>query len=247
MRAWLPAVTVRFALGGFFDGVLLHQILQWHHLLSLVPGMDDRRLQILWDGYFHAAMYAVALVGLVAVWRHRSVIGADPRRRLWAMLPVGFGLWHGIDAVLSHWVLGIHRIRDDSPVPLLWDAGWLIGFGILPAAAGLYVAMGPRGPEGRIGGVTAALLALTVGMGIWAAQPPGDRRVASVVFRKDLTDAQIRDRLTATGAAILWQDAALSLAVIDMPAGGAWRLYGQGALLVAGGGLPAGCLGWRRT
>src|SRR5690606_18965301 len=27
-----------FALGGFFDGILLHQILQWHHLLSLVPG-----------------------------------------------------------------------------------------------------------------------------------------------------------------------------------------------------------------
>ena len=56
MRAWLPAVTLGFALGGFFDGVLLHQILQWHHLLSLVPGMDDLRLQILWDGYFHAAM-----------------------------------------------------------------------------------------------------------------------------------------------------------------------------------------------
>src|SRR5687768_8252330 len=30
-----------FALGGFFDGILLHQILQWHHLLSLVPGIDD--------------------------------------------------------------------------------------------------------------------------------------------------------------------------------------------------------------
>jgi uncharacterized membrane protein len=23
-----------FALGGFFDGIILHQILQWHHLLS---------------------------------------------------------------------------------------------------------------------------------------------------------------------------------------------------------------------
>lgn len=27
-----------FALGGFFDGILLHQILQWHHLLSLGAG-----------------------------------------------------------------------------------------------------------------------------------------------------------------------------------------------------------------
>ena len=25
-----------FAMGGFFDGILLHQILQWHHLLSAI-------------------------------------------------------------------------------------------------------------------------------------------------------------------------------------------------------------------
>lgn len=36
-----------FALGGFFDGILLHQILQWHHLLSLVPAVDSLRLQVL--------------------------------------------------------------------------------------------------------------------------------------------------------------------------------------------------------
>lgn len=28
-----------FALGGFFDGVLLHQILQWHHLLMYVVAL----------------------------------------------------------------------------------------------------------------------------------------------------------------------------------------------------------------
>ena len=80
-------------------------------------------------------------------------------------------------------------------------------------------------------------------MGIWAAQPPGDGRLASVVFRKDLTDAQIRDRLTATGAAILWQDAALSLAVVDMPAGGAWRLYGQERFAGRGRGPARGLPG----
>ena len=120
MRMWLPAVTLGLALGGFFDGVLLHQILQWHHLFSLVLGMDDLRMQILWDGYLHAAMYAIGLIGLAAVWRHRAVISEDPRRRLWAMLPVGFGLWHAIDAVLSHLVLKrfgfnlIHTLRRVS-------------------------------------------------------------------------------------------------------------------------------------
>ena len=247
MSTWLPAVTLGLALGGFFDGVLLHQILQWHHLFSLVPGMDDLRMQILWDGYFHAAMYAIGLIGLAAVWRHRAVISEDPRRRLWAMLPVGFGLWHAIDAVLSHLVLGIHRIKVDSAVPLFWDVAWLIGFGILPATAGLYLAMGPRGPGRPIGGITAALLALTIGMGAWAAQPPGDSPLTSVVFRQTLTEGQIRERLTAVGATVIWQDAAASLAVVDMHGGSCWHLYGSGTLLVAGGGLPAGCFGWSRA
>ena len=64
-RAWaIWGAVLGFALGGFFDGILLHQILQWHHLLSLVPGLEDIRLQILWDGYFHALMYALAALGL---------------------------------------------------------------------------------------------------------------------------------------------------------------------------------------
>jgi uncharacterized membrane protein len=33
---WL--ILLGFALGGFFDGILLHQILQWHHLLSSRSG-----------------------------------------------------------------------------------------------------------------------------------------------------------------------------------------------------------------
>ncbi|TIN47498.1 MAG: DUF2243 domain-containing protein, partial [Mesorhizobium sp.] len=37
-----------FALGGFFDGIVLHQILQWHHLLSGLadPAGSDLRFQI---------------------------------------------------------------------------------------------------------------------------------------------------------------------------------------------------------
>ena len=49
--AWAGG-TLGFALGGFFDGILLHQLLQWHHLFSLVPGeaWRDIRNQILMDG-----------------------------------------------------------------------------------------------------------------------------------------------------------------------------------------------------
>lgn len=33
--AWAGG-CIGFSLGGFFDGILLHQVLQWHHLLSRV-------------------------------------------------------------------------------------------------------------------------------------------------------------------------------------------------------------------
>ena len=57
-----------FGLGGFFDGIVLHQLLQWHHLVSgIVP--DDTlaglELNTLWDGIFHMAMYAITAIGLV--------------------------------------------------------------------------------------------------------------------------------------------------------------------------------------
>src|SRR3712207_9347810 len=58
-----PGYVLGFALGGFFDGILLHQILQWHHLLSAING-DDIRFQVAADGYFHALMYGIAAVGL---------------------------------------------------------------------------------------------------------------------------------------------------------------------------------------
>jgi len=30
----LPSIFLGIGLGGFFDGIVLHQILQWHHMLT---------------------------------------------------------------------------------------------------------------------------------------------------------------------------------------------------------------------
>ncbi len=132
--AWAGG-CIGFSLGGFFDGILLHQVLQWHHLLSRVrsPVLEDIRVQILADGLFHALMYVIAAVGLWRLWKARDLLaasGAD--RRLAGSALVGFGLWHLLDAVLSHWLLGLHRVRDAAEIPLLWDIGWLAVFGLGP-------------------------------------------------------------------------------------------------------------------
>ena len=51
-------------------------------------------------------------------------------------LLTGFGAWHVVDALLAHWVLGLHHIRMDSDNPLLWDLIWLAAFGLVPLLAG---------------------------------------------------------------------------------------------------------------
>lgn len=43
-------------LGGFFDGIVLHQLLQWHHMLTSAGYPPDTvanlRVNTLWDGIF---------------------------------------------------------------------------------------------------------------------------------------------------------------------------------------------------
>ncbi|RYG09559.1 MAG: DUF2243 domain-containing protein, partial [Burkholderiales bacterium] len=103
----LPGILLGVALGGFFDGIVLHQILQWHHLLSDVDAIKDIRLQLLADGAFHALMYLIAVIGLVRLWKVRRFLDRESSTAcLCGAILIGFGTWHLLDAVLSHWLLG---------------------------------------------------------------------------------------------------------------------------------------------
>jgi uncharacterized membrane protein len=88
MRFTWSGYLLGFALGGFFDGILLHQILQWHHLLVGVEGeaFSSMRVQVLADGLFHLLMYLIAIVGLTMLWRSRDrIVWADPTGAVWAI------------------------------------------------------------------------------------------------------------------------------------------------------------------
>lgn len=238
-----------FALGGFFDGILLHQVLQWHHLLSLVPGVETLRAQVLWDGYFHALMYLVALIGLYGLWRNRA---AEPERNgvhLLGSVLVGFGLWHLVDAVLSHWLLGIHRIKLDSPNPLAWDLVWLAGFGLLPFAAGwLLLRRSEKTQPGR-GSTVGLLVAGLVASGAAAASaiPPPEQKFITVVFAPGVKPAGVMDAIVATEGRLVWADPAMGVVVVDAPAHARWDFYAHGALLVSGAAIPSGCFNWSKA
>ena len=237
------AFLLGFALSGFFDGILLHQILQWHHLLSALGG--DLRFQVVADGWFHAGMYAVAAGGLWRLWRARGALD-DPgaARMLLAWGLVGFGAWHVVDAVGSHWLLGIHRIRMDAAQPLAWDLGWAGAFGLAPLIAGLWLRR-PGGGPGRPR-ATAALMALaTLGAGAWAAAPPPGRALA-VAFAPGVPPAAAFAAAADAGG-VVWADEEAGVFVVaGLGPRAAAGLYRRGALFVGGAGLPAGCLAWTR-
>ena len=238
------SAVLGFALGGFFDGILLHQILQWHHLLSLVPGLDDLRLQVLWDGYFHALMYVIAVIGLWGLWRAHRTSQAGGSAQLGGALLIGFGLWHVLDSILSHWLLGIHRIKIDGESPLAWDLLWFSVFGIVPLL-GSWLILRRGGPGiGTFRGSAVSIFfvgALAAAMGMWALQPPSAQPFTTVVFRPDMGQQEVVSALAATDARLVWSDSLMGVVVISVAPERRWDFYRHGALLVTGSGLLADC------
>jgi len=240
-----------FGLGGFFDGILLHQILQWHHLLAGLQGetFRDIRVQILADGLFHALMYVITALGLWLLWRARREFGAPGAdRMLFADLLIGFGVWHIVDGVVSHWVTGIHRIRMDSANPLVWDLIWFIAFGTVPLVTGVMMRRAGPGTRAR-GPIAAALVAAAVLVsGVVSALPSPNVSQVMVYFTPGTTPQQVFAAAAAVDARVVWSDASGALWAFHLSHSCcSFDLYRHGALFVGNSLFPVGCLAWSRA
>jgi uncharacterized membrane protein len=243
---YFGAAVLGFAFGGFFDGILLHQVLQWHHFLSLVPGdrYQDIHVQILADGLFHLAIYLIALVGLIMLWRHAGARTADGVLLGWAAL--GFSLWQFVDVVLVHWIVGIHRIRVGVPNPLLWDLGWLAAFGVTSLLIGIWLIVRSQPTSGNKSARGAPAISALIILSALATLRPGASSSTVVLFRSDMQPSQTFAAAAALDANILWGDPTGRILVLDLPSSmRSWQLYTQGAVLVGNVGA-VGCLSWMR-
>jgi uncharacterized membrane protein len=132
-----PGLLLGIGLGGFVDGIVLHQILQWHHLLS--ERDYPASVQITADGFFHGATWIAALAGVLWLWKRTSLRG---RRWSWAALTgpmlAGWGAFNLTEGIIDHHLLGIHHVRS-GPGQLWWDLGFLV-LGAVLLAAGMLIA-----------------------------------------------------------------------------------------------------------
>ena len=139
----LPGIVLGVGLGGFVDGIVLHQILQWHHLVSSAgyPPTDVRNLSInvFFDGFFHVATWIATAVGLYLL--HRAIRrGARySGRRLFGGMLLGWGIFNLVEGLIDHHILGLHHVREAAANPLAWDLGFL-AFGALLVIAGYALA-----------------------------------------------------------------------------------------------------------
>ena len=136
-----PLVLTGFGLGAFLDGIVLHQVLQWHHLVVDWTSADDLaglEANTLWDGVFHLAAWLVVLVGLLWTARSRADLRPEPWRRLVGALLVGWGAFNITDQVVFHMLLGAHHIRMVEDYQL-YDWGYT-AIGAVLVAVGLRLA-----------------------------------------------------------------------------------------------------------
>jgi uncharacterized membrane protein len=141
LRALAPLLLTGFGLGAFLDGIVLHQVLQWHHLVvARVPADDLAGLEVntLWDGVFHLVSWLVVLAGLVWTVRSRADLRPVSWRSLTGALLVGWGAFNITDQVVFHLLLEAHHIRMVED-PQLYDWGYT-ALGALLVAGGLALA-----------------------------------------------------------------------------------------------------------
>ncbi|MFW5967976.1 MAG: DUF2243 domain-containing protein [Persicimonas sp.] len=138
-RALVGAIFLGLGFGGFFDGIVFHHLLQWHHMLSsVVPpdSMEAMRTNMRWDGYFHAFSLLMVLLGTFIVYSAgRKRYPLPSSRWLSGWLIFGWGLFNLVEGILNHHILQIHTVRYQNDVlggepSLAWALTFLILGGV---------------------------------------------------------------------------------------------------------------------
>lgn len=118
--------------GGFFDGIVFHQILQWHHMFTnietsqTVAGLE---INTIGDGLFHLFDWIMTIAGVVALWlaAKRDDVPWSSSTFIGSMA-MGAGLFNIVEGIIDHHLLQIHHVKPGAN-QLAWDIGFIaVGF-----------------------------------------------------------------------------------------------------------------------
>ena len=120
-------------MGGFVDGILFHQILQIHNMLSAKrppTTVVNIETDMVWDGLFHAFTWTVTASGIWMLFRAgRRVKVPWSGKALWGALIAGWGLFNLVEGVVDHHILHVHHVVERLRVSV-WE--WVfLGSGVV--------------------------------------------------------------------------------------------------------------------
>jgi uncharacterized membrane protein len=127
-------VLLGVGMGGFVDGIVLHQLLQMHNMVSAkypTLGVDPQtalvniEINMFWDGLFHTFTWLVTATGLTMLWHavKRRDVPLSGKALIGSMI-LGWGLFNLVEGMIDHHVLHVHHVVESLGVSK-WDYAFL--------------------------------------------------------------------------------------------------------------------------
>jgi uncharacterized membrane protein len=103
-------------MGGFVDGIVFHQILQLHGMVSAVrpkTSLINVQVNMVWDGVFHACTWITTAAGIAMLFHAGKRAGrAWNGQVLCGAMVMGWGLFNLVEGTVDHHVLQLHHVVE---------------------------------------------------------------------------------------------------------------------------------------
>lgn len=150
-------ILLGIGMGGFVDGILFHQIFQFHNMLSnryFPDTLVNEQINMFWDGIFHAFTWTATALGLAFFYRVAEArrVPLDRNVFLGSML-LGWGAFNLVEGIIDHHLLGLHHVvqRATGTTRLLFDLAFLFSGIVLIGVGEWMIRRGKRNLAAREG------------------------------------------------------------------------------------------------
>ena len=134
-------IVFGLGLGGLFDGIVLHQILGWHHMICTTEtcqpnSIGDLQRQITQDGFFDFSVWILTSIGVILLFRAaRQQMQAWSGKIFFGAILAGWGAFNFVEGLIYHQILGVHHVLPGHANQFFFDMLFLAS-GLLLAVAG---------------------------------------------------------------------------------------------------------------
>ena len=143
-------LLIGVGMGGFVDGIVFHQILQIHNMLSArrpPTTVVNIETNMVWDGIFHAFMWTMTALGIWLLFRagRRAEVPWSGRVLSGALI-AGWGLFNLVEGLIDHHILRVHHVVERLGQSV-WDWVYLAS-GVLFLVVGWLIIRSDQGDAG---------------------------------------------------------------------------------------------------